>query len=381
MHHDGHAAHDHTGHGGETEAGDGEMQHGDHAGMSHGMHMGGFMSMVEMTRDLPRSADGLPMEWIEAPFGPLFPGLPGGLALTLTLDGDTVARAKLAHGIVVRSPDHSWPGLAADLPDRLAALDPLSPVAYRLLAVRALESVAGTIPDDTTALGRTGALERERAASHLNWLAGLGYLLGDVQLAQAATALQLAVLRAPHASALVGLRPRAASLARLVRRQPLLARRLRGVGCLTAQVAATLRGPTARAMGIGRDLRADDPAYRALGFAPVLHQGGDALARLELRLAEIEQSLDLVAAAGTIGPVESVVDMPAEGDGTASIETPRGGATLRLSARGGDVHRVVLDTPSAAHADLVPAVAAGRELADALVAVASLDLSPWEIDR
>ena len=37
----------------------------------------GFMSMVEMTKDLPRSSDDLPMEWVEAPFGPLFPGLPG----------------------------------------------------------------------------------------------------------------------------------------------------------------------------------------------------------------------------------------------------------------------------------------------------------------
>ncbi|TAL91889.1 MAG: Ni Fe-hydrogenase III large subunit, partial [Rhodanobacter sp.] len=44
--------------------------------------------MVDVTKDLPRSRDGLPMEWVEVPFGPMFPGLPGGLLLTLTLDGD-----------------------------------------------------------------------------------------------------------------------------------------------------------------------------------------------------------------------------------------------------------------------------------------------------
>lgn len=81
-----------------------QMDHEHHEGMEHGgdsgghdhMHHGdmGFMSMVEMTKDLPRSSDDLPMEWVAAPFGPLFPGLPGGLSLTLTLDGDTVARAK-----------------------------------------------------------------------------------------------------------------------------------------------------------------------------------------------------------------------------------------------------------------------------------------------
>ena len=48
---------------------------GGHDHMDHGDM--GFMSMVEMTKDLPRSSDDLPMEWVAAPFGPLFPGLPG----------------------------------------------------------------------------------------------------------------------------------------------------------------------------------------------------------------------------------------------------------------------------------------------------------------
>ena len=343
--------------------------------------MGGFMSMVEMTRDLRRSADGLPMEWLEVPFGPLFPGLPGGLALTLTLDGDTVARAALAPGIVKRSLDHTWSGSVAGLPDRIAVLDPLAPVAYRLLAMRALQAVSHVTPGDVVVLAHIGALERERAASHLNWLASLAELLGHGRLAREAVTLQLAVLRAPDAAALARLRPRAAALAWQVRRSPLLARRLRGVGRLDAEVGAELRGPAARAAGTVRDLRADDPAYRALGFAPVVQEGGDALARLEVRLAEIEQSLDLVAAAGTIGPVENAVHVHADGDGVASIETPRGSATLRLNVRGGDVQVAALDTPSTAHAALLPAVAEGRELADALVAIASLDLSPWEIDR
>ena len=47
-----------------------------------------FMSMIEMTEGMPASGDGLIMEWVPAPYGPLFPGLPGGLSLTFTLDGD-----------------------------------------------------------------------------------------------------------------------------------------------------------------------------------------------------------------------------------------------------------------------------------------------------
>ena len=50
--------------------------------------------MIEVTKDLPRSADGLQMDWLEVPFGPVFPGLPGGLKLTLTLDGDGVTEGQ-----------------------------------------------------------------------------------------------------------------------------------------------------------------------------------------------------------------------------------------------------------------------------------------------
>ncbi len=76
-------AHDDAGgmdmaHGGHTAGDEGGMSHGDMGGMDMGMGSG-FMSMVMMTRDLPRSPDGLPMEWLETPFGPLFPGLPGAL--------------------------------------------------------------------------------------------------------------------------------------------------------------------------------------------------------------------------------------------------------------------------------------------------------------
>ena len=85
--------HDHSGHG------HGDHDHGDH---DHGSS--GFMSMVEVTKDLPRSADGLAMDWLEVPFGPCFPGLPGGLRLTLTLDGDGVAEGQATSLVAMGTP-------------------------------------------------------------------------------------------------------------------------------------------------------------------------------------------------------------------------------------------------------------------------------------
>src|SRR5437879_7529253 len=109
-----------------------EMDHADLGEMDH-MHMpemehadlggGGFMSMVMMTRDLPRSADGLPMDWLDVPFGPLFPGLPGGLRLRLTLDGDTVVRATIVPGALGRGLEAAWLGPVDGFVDRFAAID------------------------------------------------------------------------------------------------------------------------------------------------------------------------------------------------------------------------------------------------------------------
>ncbi len=379
----------HGGHGGdamgEAEQALAGMGHGGHdmGDMDHGMDMaGGFMSMVAMTRDLPRSRDGLPMEWLEVPFGPLFPGLPGGLALTLTLDGDVVAQARLFAGAVSRGLAATFPGPATTFPARLARLDPFAPFAYCLLAWRALESAAGVVGDERVARARAGTLERERAVSHLGWLASFAALLGDHRLAERAAAMQLALLRATDPATLARLRDEARRLADRTARDPFLRRRLRGIGRVAEATTVERRGPVARAGGIPTDARADDPAYLALGFAPVTRTGADALASLHVRLAEVAQSLELVLAAGVTDTIlAATLSGDTAGRGSATVETPRGAATLHLLLDGGSVREAHLDTPSTAHGELVAAATAGRELADALVGVAALDLSPWELDR
>ena len=359
----------------------------DHAAMGHGMGsmdhsahmMGGFMSMVAMTKDLPRSSDGLPMEWSEAPFGPLFPGLPGGLRLTLTLDGDTVAQAAIQTGALSRGLDETWPGAAATFPNRLSRLDPLAPASYRVLALRGLAAIAPPDGRGLVEAGWIGAVERERAASHLGWLADLGMQIGLAWLADRAAAWQRALVRASSTDEIARFAGDLRRFTRDVERAPLLRRRLAGIGTLASSVAA--RGPVARGGGVAVDARGDHPAYGALEFAPRVVQGGDALARFRVRLAEIEQSLDLLERTGPLA-IEPINLPPGlTGMGMASVETPRGAASLHVEVEAGEVRVAHLDSPSSHHADLVPAVAEGLELADALVGIASLDLSPWELDR
>jgi Ni,Fe-hydrogenase III large subunit len=374
---------DHEGHDQHAGAGHGEHEDHEHAGHGGHGHMDhgdmGFMSMVEMTKDLPRSSDGLQMEWVEdVPFGPLFPGLTGGLTLRLTLDGDTVARAE-AEGIEGRPALEDLAGPAEGLVDRLARLGPLSPVAYRVLVLRALEDAAGIEADELIALARVGALERERAASHLGWLSIFGRLLGYSWLEVRAGRFQIALVRATTADEIARLWGEAGRLSRRVGKTPLLGRKLGGVGLLPEGVEPL--GPVARGGGAAIDARTGEEVYRTLGFEPVVRNGNDALSRLTVRLAEIEQSLDLIQKVGEMTVPEPATNGEPLGEGSATVETPRGAATLRLTPEEGVMSVVGLEEPSARHLGLVGTVAEQRELADALVGVASLDLSPWGVAR
>ena len=359
--------------------GDLAMDHGDHA-MDHGGDSG-FMSMIAMTKDLPRSRDGLPMEWVAAAFGPLFAGLPAGLALTLTLDGDTVATASVEPGVTRRGIASSLPCPVAAFPHLLARLDPLAPAGYRVLASRALEAIAVPAEARPKDRGWAGAIEWERAVDHLGWLSAFAHLLGVAWLADRADELQLALKQASDILEINRLQADIDRFVQAVHRTPLLDRRLAGIGVVGRADALKASGPVARGAGVLSDARIAEPTYAALGFTPVLRDGGDARARLDVRLAEISQSVALVARAGSREVRPPDVPPGVSGAGMAVIETPRGSATLRVEVADGQVQSMRLDTPSARNLPLVPRLTQGAELADALVAIASLDLSPWEVDQ
>jgi Ni,Fe-hydrogenase III large subunit len=340
-----HHAHAHHAHG-HTDAHD----NGDNGNAGEGL-IGlepGFMSMIEMTEGTPRSSDGLQMEWIEAPFGPFFPGLPGGLTLVFTLDGDSVVTA--ATGSLVGTPalaPDTAPSVAQFVTD-LQARMPLAPVSYGLLACRAIEAAARA--PAALERARDAALERERIASHLIWLAQMGRQVGLVRIAQRATALHL-LIRDADQPAIRALMPTLNALLAQVRDTRFLVRRMAVVGALPAE--ADWSGPAS-------------PDNSAAG-------------RLAARLAEISTSIGKIDAAPAITPPRLDDVGKFSGQGQASVATPRGPASLEIEIVDGKVTLASLQTPSARHLALVEPLSEQRELADALVAVASLDLDPWEI--
>ena len=336
-----------------------------------------YMSMIEMTQGMPASGDGLIMEWVPAPYGPLFPGLPGGLSLTFTLDGDTVAETELEPEIEGHPPAQLLHGPVESLSERAAKLDPLTPVAYRLLAQRAIEDAAGEQISDEENRFRVGALERERAASHLGWAAGFGYLIGARALSRRAARLQLALLRASDIEEVWLLKEDVEDFVRKALRTPLLKSKLGGIAALDGAEAAI--GPVARATGTESDTRTEDLVYQDLGFSSIVRDGNDALARFRLRLEEIGQSLDLLLEANAVADTGPRPYDVATGTGAGTIETPRGTAMLNITLEDGSVTDVRLDVPSTRNARLAETVTVGKEVADALVGVGSLDLSPWEM--
>ena len=361
-----HAAH------GAHEQHDAHGAHHGHAGHGAAPDIPGiephFMSMVELTEGKPVSPDGLVMEWIDAPFGPFFPGLPGGLHMVLTLDGDSVAGAEIRGVEAAALPS----GVALeDFAASLADAVPLSPVAMRELACRAAEAATGQTAPKDVLTARAAAVERERIASHLNWLAGLARQVGLFSLSRKAADLQRDV-RTAQADALAKQEGAINSLLTAARQGSFLRSKLSGIGTLKG----ALEGPAARAAGHPSDARHGHAPYTGLGFETVMQAEGDAMARLRQRCAEVAQSLDLIAKVGAI----SVPEMPlatGDGHGMATVETPRGPATLHLTLKGGKVSSARLTTPFPALAAHVPDLVAQLELADALTVIGSLDLDPW----
>jgi Ni,Fe-hydrogenase III large subunit len=237
----------------------------------------------------------------------------------------------------------------------------------------------GLAPAEGELRRRVASVEHERAASHLRWLGRFGYLLGDAWLAHNASALARALRLADDSARFESLRSDVAALARRVRRTPLLRRRLDNIGRVDR--AEDLVGPVARACGLQVDGRVTDPTYQRLGYQPIVEQSGDASARLWVRLAEVEQSLDLALAAGGPGLISAPSVQRISATGQADVETPRGAASLRVALVDGQVVDVTVDPPSDRLATLVERVTRDREVADALLGVASLDLSPWELAR
>jgi Ni,Fe-hydrogenase III large subunit len=290
--------------------------------------------------------------------------------LRLTVQGSTVRRLQTRLGYGHRGLPALLRGksarAAAPLIGRLAGD---STVAHAVAYARAAEQLTGTTPPPR-ALALRGAMgELERLACHLRAVAAVTEAAGIGPIGALARRLRETVLRAcaqafghrlmmdavvpggvAAALSSAGAAAITAALAELARDLPPirrdveshrgLRRRLAGCGITPAAVVRALGcgGPAGRAAGGVGDVRLQ-PGYAPFDArppAPVRLAGADALARLHLLLAEITDSLRLVAdLLGDLpaGPV-AVPLPPGSGAGLGWAEGARGDCWcwLRLDA-------------------------------------------------
>ena len=207
---------------------------------------------------------------------------------------------------------------------------------------------------------------------------------------------------------------------RLLNRNRIFVDRTRGVGVLSKAEAInrSCAGPVARASGVTRDLRKDEPylGYENFDFQICCARAGDCFARYYVRMAEIRESLKIIKQAlenlpsgpvdidaderatlpnkgqvyttieGTITHFELVManrglEVPVE-ESYAAIESPNGELGFYIVGDGSNVaYRARCRPPSYIHFSVFPDLIKGHTLSDVVAVLGSLNIIAAELDR
>jgi len=161
-----------------------------------------------------------------------------------------------------------------------------------------------------------------------------------------------------------------------------LIRRLAGVGKLSKEDAVSLGavGPTARASGVDRDTRRDDPyaAYGEVSFKVVTDDHCDVYGRTLVRLGELMEAYSIVRQLVKNLPegpitVKAPLRIPA-GEAVSRYEAPRGEDVHYVQANGTDKpERVKVRAPTLANTQSVAKMLEDGYLADLPIVIAAID--------
>lgn len=179
-------------------------------------------------------------------------------------------------------------------------------------------------------------------------------------------------------------------IAKVVKDDPVLKSRLKGVGVLSKQDAIDYcaTGPTSRASGVYGDVRKDEPidAYDLVDFDEIVLQNGDVYDKLVVRVLEIIESVKicrqciekLKSASWRIkavkSPILNDVKEISPGEGIGRYEAPRGEVFHYIRSDGTNRplrHKV--RAPSYVNIPTFAVSCKGIPIADALITLASVD--------
>jgi NADH-quinone oxidoreductase subunit D/NADH-quinone oxidoreductase subunit C/D len=169
-------------------------------------------------------------------------------------------------------------------------------------------------------------------------------------------------------------------------------KRMKGVGILTKEDAISFgaSGPVGRGSGYSCDVRKHHP-YSALdkvNFKEALRTEGDSLARYEVRVQEMWESMSII---------EQLIDNIPEGDykvaTNAVIKLPKGEFYQKVEAARGELgvyivstgtknpYRLKFRSPGFSNLSLLNHIAVGGKIGDLVASMATLDIVVPDIDR
>jgi Ni,Fe-hydrogenase III large subunit len=164
--------------------------------------------------------------------------------------------------------------------------------------------------------------------------------------------------------------------------EPSLRLRMKDVGTLSREDALKLSvvGPVARGSGVDIDVRKDQPyeAYGEIPFKEIVYPDGDTWARMNVRMDEVEESINIIEYAIDhlpSGPIRvDVARSVPTGEAVLSLEAPRGELFYYVRSNGTDMpDRVKIRTPTFANIPSFLKTAIGESIADIPPNFVSLD--------
>jgi NADH-quinone oxidoreductase subunit D len=355
--------------------------------------------------------------------GPQHPSTHGVLHILLTLDGEVVVEAEPIVGYAHRGHEKMGENRTYEqfLPNS-SRIDYLSGLIFNHGYCMAVEKLCGiTVPPRAEYI-RVITSELNRLSSHLLWvgayLLDLGaftpflYTFHDreriLDMLEMVTGSRLTYCYnrfggvrndlppefLPKVSQFISiLRSRFPDYNNLITKNWIFIKRTRDIGLLSAEEARSysVTGPAIRGSGVAYDLRRVNPysIYSEFDFEIPTRREGDVLARYEVRLAEMEQSLRIIEQAIARipgGPVRNpdvpLFVTPPEGEVYFAFESARGEAGFYIVSDGSRIpYRLKVRSPSFSNLFVLTAMLPGNFIADTVAILGSLDLVIPEIDR
>ncbi len=358
-------------------------------------------------------------EGMKIPIGPIHPALEEPLHFTFTVDGERVIGVDFRLGYNHRGIEKLMESKDFNQCNYLAEhICGICSYTHSCCYVQNAEKIGNVEVPPRAQYIRTVIAEMERIHSHLLWAGIAGEEIGHKSLFMYAWKARELIMdsleevtgnrvnhginrvggvRYPiesgHVGHLVGrlteLYKRIDYLEKVFLKDPIIERRVAGVGVLTKDEARKLCavGPTARASGVDIDVRRDDPyfAYGELDFDVILWDGGDVLGRTAVRILELKESVKIIE--------QALRQMPAGPYKNDDWKIPKGEAVSRTEApRGEDFHymrtggsnkptRYKIRTPTIANIPPTQAMFKEEQIADIPIIIASIDPCIGCMDR